>query len=485
MCCHSYMYLPPKTKDEKEEEAKRICAQLPLCPCDEILSDFARLPYDKIRAVFRSESVTDPDTGKKVRKVGVRCGFCGTKAFYPYYQPSGGSSSDSYALSDSKEIKATGATLRCPSCLRDSELVSYARGRNRAIGAQGRYAIQVENVLGHIVIIHWSLDKWLDRDGKETTSVKLRNASYQVGKRMFRAVGYSNYYGNRYPCDRWSLNTNFSPSIPGLSELSVYWRDEKLTGTEEYNDGLKKYLNAVCSDHPRTLWLERYLMIWTKHPNFENIVKTAPIEYTDALLSQDIMWGHSINTYVQRLINFKKTRPHEMLGLEKEDMKRLFGKRFAPSKLAVCKSVGKRGLAGIENLLERASDSRVNGFMRIMESNEAAALSPPYQKTLRYWLDRNTTQLFSPEYLCDYWRMTRETEETVSPEVMFPKDLRAAHERAAGKYSAAKNKETDKKIAAVASKLKAFEFSDEETGLFIRPAMSVAELTLEGQILHH
>lgn len=68
-------------------------------------------------------------------------------------------------------------------------------------------------------------------------------------------------------------------------------------------------------------------------------------------------------------------------------------------------------------------------------------------------------------------------------EILFPKDLVAAHDRTMKQISFEKNKADQEKFQKAVEKLEKFAWSEGE--FFIRPAREQAELTAEGKALHH
>lgn len=84
----------------------------------------------------------------------------------------------------------------------------------------------------------------------------------------------------------------------------------------------------------------------------------------------------------------------------------------------------------------------------------------------------------------DYMGMAEEIgKNTQSLQVIFPKDLKTAHDEAAKLQHLKKNKELSKKIGETAEKLQ--EFCWTWNGLTIRPAESHEELFAEGEALNH
>ncbi len=68
-------------------------------------------------------------------------------------------------------------------------------------------------------------------------------------------------------------------------------------------------------------------------------------------------------------------------------------------------------------------------------------------------------------------------------EVLFPKDLKAAHERTMAQVSFEKNKTDQEKFQKAVDRLE--KYSWQKDGLLIRPAGTQEELRDEGRALHH
>ncbi len=100
-------------------------------------------------------------------------------------------------------------------------------------------------------------------------------------------------------------------------------------------------------------------------------------------------------------------------------------------------------------------------------------------QTINYLRHRSSTTLI------DYWRMIWEAEHTLPESRIFPKDLQRRHDEAVMQKKVTEDEMTSAQIRARAESASWMAFEDKETGLFIRPAESHAELIHEGQVLNH
>ena len=115
---------------------------------------------------------------------------------------------------------------------------------------------------------------------------------------------------------------------------------------------------------------------------------------------------------------------------------------------------------------------------------------PPVVRTLNYLQkhekprDRFEARV-TPNYLYDYWNMLSQVQNGLPPELLFPRDIRAAHDNAALRVKEKTDENINSGIAAFAASLDWLSFSDEETGLFIRVCKTQEELIKEGKFLNH
>jgi hypothetical protein len=85
----------------------------------------------------------------------------------------------------------------------------------------------------------------------------------------------------------------------------------------------------------------------------------------------------------------------------------------------------------------------------------------------------------------DYWGMLRKVYNSLPPELLYPKDLRRAHDEIQARIVEAENAVTNEKIKKRAVELAKFILIDEDAGLMIRPAAAHSEFINEGKKLSH
>ncbi len=479
------------TKEERKAEAEAIRKLLPSAPRERVRIAFMGSTYDSIDAVFKSELLPNGETGKKERVVAVRCGWCGEKSLFPYVKierPAGcchaammNMPADPYGFEQANELIYTGKTYRCPVCRESSRAVSFFRTNNRVIAHSKTYRLEFHAIRGHLAMVEWKMEKWLNREGHESYCDQRERATWQVDGVMYNASGYETYgYANmsREPADEWVMLSRYG-GAGGWRQYAIDYDAEDLTGTEEWNDGFIRYMGG---DSRRWLCPGNYLQIWAKYHNFENLAKWAPLEYVDDLVSMYDCPTTPL-TRAKTCLNFKKVRPHEILGVEKEDALRFFEMTLHSETIYLFREAKKNGVRLGDEELKRIN-YRVKDFIRFWsEARKVVEVPLPFVQTLRYWNkllpgDRGSI-------LIDYWRMVQQVEGRIAPEVMFPKDVRRAHDRIMERQRAKADAKKNEGIRKTAAKVEKYVFSDQETGLCIRPARSVAELVKEGKELSH
>lgn len=475
------------TKAQREAEAEEVRAALPNKPGDKVIDDFMAARYEMIRSSFRS--VWADKGGKKQKVVEVLCGGCLSRSIFPYAKTDYdeaetcchwniGSAWDEYGFYDERDdcIKITNSQFLCPVCGRFSTVYSWARLKYSDLASMHRKAQEIINVRGHLVVILWDLGKCIDREGKEDAYYQKLSASFQIDGRMFRANGYDVWNGNKYYTEQWYLKSSFREIFGGIKKELTYWDPSKLEGAEEYNDGIITYLQSHDKGAP--IYAERYLSLWAKAPNIENVAKSFP-GYTFGLIV-GTPYNETIYHRARRFLDLKKKRPHEICGVEKAAAKAVLESAAGPENVWLYRLLRSHGAPDPERVL-KIYVGKAQSIITFLEDETVKKIKPPVVKTISY-LEKNKYNTIT---LRDYWKMTDETEGGVDACVMFPRNLQAAHDRAVERYEAKKNKAQDQKIAERAKKLEKYVFRDEDAGLLIRPVRSTAELILEGKKLQH
>ena len=251
-----------------------------------------------------------------------------------------------------------------------------------------------------------------------------------------------------------------------------------LDGTPLENAKLWEYL--VQGYDKNDFYPVAYLRLYEKHPQVENLI-TAGFAWllADGIRREMKTAGYYAQTPIcpmPRLpwVNWKEKRPAQMLGLNKAEARALKEKGYSLEKLELWKKYRDHNTQ--PELLFLLDSLDAMDATNILESDL------PLVHTANYLKKQNRTSY----YLMDYLRMAERAGMDMSQDaVRWPKDLRAAHDRALtvvqavmadnGEYAAAFH-EMSKRCAGLAW---------EKNGICIRVAERPSELVQEGNVLHH
>ncbi len=281
---------------------------------------------------------------------------------------------------------------------------------------------------------------------------------------------YSNYvrYFNKMVCRGWKR----------LERIVDKWGDDVLLYTGELpamdGSGVENCrlweLAKQCGGAPPVI---AWLRLWMQHRNAEVLVDAGLGAMLVEAARQE-MRGSYYGTKWKRpklqWIRWKERKAEKMLGLTKEQLQR------AKAASAGARVYQRMAPGNAEELLE--------AFEAVgrdeSELERVCALGTPVRKTARYLAKQGARALT----LRDYWRMANAAGWDMTQEqLIWPKDLRAAHDRALAQAKAARDEMKAKDWAEMTEKLRGLAW--ERNGICIRAAESQAELTAEGNTLHH
>lgn len=154
-------------------------------------------------------------------------------------------------------------------------------------------------------------------------------------------------------------------------------------------------------------------------------------------------------------------------------IKQRCGVRLNFEQLSFCN----KSYLGIEELLDIIEKKRKRiGIVRILNylMTQRDKQKEEYDKTL-----------VDAQHLRDYWQMLIKVYRSMPDELVFPKDLRRAHDEILERIEEEENAEVNEAIAARVCELERFNYYDEGSMLFIRPAASYGEFIKEGKSLSH
>ena len=484
-----------------EEEIQATCDELPLLPPEEVLEEVKDKRLKAGVLIYKSSWWMDPLTEKKEQTALVHCTVCGQETHLQKVSYTSGCSR-SYSYSGDKigfidpadgAEKYSGNVCICPKCQTGMNALHSSKIRNEyAIDSAAFMTASV--VRNHYVLLGWMVVKKCNKEGKVWHDVYRTDAMTVIEKTPVRFTGYVTgcYNGVSYQ-DHWIVRPNYFTDYDCWDYTKSYGLQDKDTaGTELEKSGIVEFFERTFHTVP----LAAYIKLWTKYPNVENLVRSG-----NGAIVRSVIEGCMVNCgwYVQRdvfyvnkakdYLNLKKTKPHEMIGVEKDELASVKG--VSLKQLALFKKVKEiEGVRLTKDEMRLAKQSRsIDGLIELVgKYGQGIGKIMRYldKQYLREKDSRNRPDLITPGYLDDYWRMTKEVYNgTIPKELLYPKSLRAAHDRIAKVYEVKASQITKKKIKAYALEMSKLNFQDEETGLMIRPIATQAELIKEGKSLSH
>lgn len=482
--------MPRRKRDE--DELRATVAELPQEPPPETVERI-RAKQKSAKLVYRAGLWRDPLTGEKQKTALVKCTACGEEYHLGRIDFSSGCSrgygarKDPFGFLDpaDEQAKATGDTCICPCCGVGAEALHIGKIKHTA-KIEATYFMTFHNIRGHLVLLSWILFKECNKDAEVIYTLRRYEGVGVVGGYPVRFTGYVRcmYEGVSWQ-DRWVLRPKF---VDNCDE----WRSDELgdlsTEALEATEGAHSALDVFIREGGSELRLGAYLQLWTRYPQIENLVRSGFSKYVSRLINEATSvngsYYQTTKTFsvssIPRYINVKAKKPTEILGLEKDET--YLADSCAPKEIAFYTFMKRTyGLRLTEEQLRLASGIGLQGLRDLFERTPGLGFRPPVVRTLGY-LQR---QGVMPNYLYDYWDMLAQAQNGLPPELLFPRDIRAAHDLLLLRVKAKTDEKINAGIAELATTLEWLSFSDEESGLLIRPCADQEELIKEGGYLHH
>lgn len=469
------------------EEMNATAQELPLSPPQDVIDRVKEWQVPGVM-LYRAGYWTDPLTGLKEKMVIGKCTSCGETHHFEYLTYKGGCSYSwaaeqaPFSFIDPADncSKATNDSCICPSCGEGIKAVHIgAFKRIYAIEYTDFYTAAV--VRGHYVFLRWQLEKYCDKEGNVDYVLHKTDGMTVIGRSPVRFTGYSTWYYNRSYKEKWLARPTYFSDYNDMNPLcAIDIKEEDTVGTELEKSDAVEFLIKSSKPVP----LASYLKFWAKYPSVENLIRSGRRDFVKRVIDKATYqsgWYVVRDTFdvkkVMEYANFKKVKPHEILGVDKKDVAladslelyqfNLYRKVWQREKVKltpeeICRATG----LGVKDIIQCSMD-----------------FEQPITKILRYMKKQ---QGQNASILHDYWRITKAVYSGAIPtELLYPKELKKSHDRIQKVYKTAQNEILDKNIQAYAQVLARFSFEDEETGLCIRPCMNQKELIAEGKALSH
>lgn len=482
--------------------------------------------------VFRASTYRDPISNLSTPAVRGTCSACGEDAVLDRaYVPTisgchcgGYSEREEIGFFDPEDgtvMKKHGDPFACPRCGSNVEAVHVSRIRDDSYRLNYRWVGEVHNVRGHLAVVAWFFEKFVDKLGVARTEWHPNEAIFIVDGSPYRACGYRKVMANAiHQLDRWQKYSKYTDSFGLWSKEEMICDPAVIDTTDSPNCGLHKLLE----DGGKNIRIGAYLWMWTKFPAIENLVTSGHTYAVKKLI--DHMTRTSGYYYEKQSFNIgalktvldtKAVKPHDILRCRKgeiELIKELGVDRF------LFRGIIYRtyGVILPRDRIEQCCNEGLDTWYTILKKKKG--FDPPLERTLNY-LDRQKRKclieridaelktekarkkrleselalanegsysslcIVSASYLRDYWTMLEKVYGSYPEELRYPKDLVKAHDDVQKRVREKECEALRAKFLKRYAELDRLSMQDEGLGLMIRPCKTQMEMIEEGKFLHH
>lgn len=436
--------------------------------------------------LFKAGWIREPLTGLRERAADCVCTACGSRYFVDWISGGTCSKGAGYGIRIGNEIVKDWGKTVCPDCGREVRTIHLHGGGTYAKEAAfpvTLHRITEEGKPDRVVIVCWAVEKSFDGDGRRRIEYHGFEAYIAEEARLLRCSGHASCM-NSWWWKPWEQTKHSKETMGEIREVVCpEGIGEIIAGTTLENAKLELYLT------PGRNFPGAWVRIWQKHPQAENMLTCGAGEIIGNLIGQEKIenrgYTKTYNAIYPKLaeLDWTQRRPWKILRMRGKD------ELQAAIALQGAKHFGGRTWklwlqARKDGKVWELEDLAALEQMKYPERIAVTEIRPT--KAVRYlevqrrrWPNDRPDEIM----LTDYWTMAIEGTDLMNPQNLWPERLKREHDLMIGKRDAEKNAMRDEKIAAQAKELERFCFS--AGGIFIRPARSTAELTIEGKSLNH
>lgn len=375
----------------------------------------------------------------------------------------------------------------CQNCGRTLRVVHVSHfGGRKTYGLDGTWCMTVHNVRGHLCVLQWVVEKLTDKDGSTFYKYHKKNGTLIVDGRCITVKGYTSvFFGTVNDSPVWLRRTNYVDEYApyNASEIIPFDPSEIWT-SDSPHCAFEDYIRQPVET---SFFPTAYLRLWTRFPNVENLVRSGHAILVNKIIAacREGKYGYyaavksTFNTNKTRdYIDWKKVRPHEMIGVEKAEMSGIDDRDV--EEIAVSHLCKKHHVKSTKTFIKKVKKLGI-GDIKSLINKKWGDFQPKFERTVNYL----SKQKKDTGFLRDYWNMTLQVYGSIPKELAYPADLKLAHDEMILRQKEKTNAELDREIKAQAKKKASLCFADPETGLEIHPCRSHEEIIKEGKLLHH
>lgn len=440
--------------------------------------------------VYRAARYTEPLTGESKKMVECTCTSCTERSLMPCIKvPSCANACPPAPFGFLNEVTAeqviSGDNTTCPICGNPVKAIHIRNIGNEGTVIGKYYPMTIERHGGRLMLIGWSVRSFLYKTGRIITNVKPYEAYVAEERKIVKLVGYNpGCYGTKVLFNGWKQLKRYSDTRQGTFIGDIYpWNPEILIGTSAENCKLDVYLKSVGKKYGA--YPVTYLNLWIKKKNVENLIMTGAAKLINSMISRYCRpsYGNSMRTIANiQGIDWKKVKPHEMIGLTKSDYKEAVRSEWNCKELEYYKQVEQHGI----------KPQMLRKTMEIISEYDFWNIEPfenDFSRIYRYIIKQrekypDILPTPSANILADYWRMADERRYNLNDmNVRYPQNLARSHDTLASEIKYEQDKEKERLFIERFNEL--YKFSYCTDNFEIHPARSPEEMVHEGKVLHH
>ena len=493
------------TKEEREKEIKRVMELLPQQPDDpkavvRLMQERGLLKGDVI--VYKCDMYYDPLQDRRRQGVICHCSACGDSWWTEKIAagPTTGCSRSLHSVGFENFDGAVwhGNDTMCPQCgaeVKARHVSAFGAAAETYI--DGDHCLTVNEAGGHLAVLDWYVEKKVDKTGGIHHHIHGYEGAVIIDRTFYRVSGHSRAMGGGECWFVWTRRKGRVCDLTAVCKICqlIPFADELVARTDADKSGFEDYCRSV-NDSDGFLPCS-YLQLWCRFPQAENLVRTGNARFvTGLIVASQVRDGSYWTSYeyfspnnTRTYADWKKTKPNEILHLEKDEYRLLTGRAFETINyyLSIKDDYGVRLTP---ELLEKAERIGVMKCREITKDKKHYGRKVSPVRVINYVYRQKmavagTTRTFYPSDLLDHWRMLKDYYGEVPVSMMFPADFFRHHQRISQLIADKGNKELNEKITRATEQARRYAWEDAETGLLITPARCAEDLKAEGAALDH
>ena len=467
---------------------------VPTQPPDGFMEWFRQKNNDDVEyLVYRAAWYTDPLSGEKIIGVECKCTWCTeTSLMQRIDAPTCGrgcaSAPFGFFNDRTSEAVISGDTTVCPVCGNPVEAIhisNIGNSCNVCKTVSVYHLMTIERHGGQLMLLAWCVKRLLNKAGSIKTKVLPYEAYIAEERKIVKLAGYRiGAYGSIRLTGEWAQRKRYNDSFREIMPHAIYpWNPQILIGTSAENCKLDVYLKSVGnrnSAYPVT-----YLNLWIKNNNVENLIMTGAGKLINNMI--EIYCFTSYNRSMGALSNIhcldlKRVKPHDIVGLTKQDYKDAVRMQWDCKELVYYKQVRCHCI----------KPHMVRETMKVIPPyiiEEIEGYENDFSRIYRYILRQkkkypDITPEPSVDILSDYWRMAVERGYDFNDiNIRYPQNIIRSHDTLASEIKYEQDKEKERLFVERFNALYKFSYCTDE--FEIHPARSPEEMVHEGKVLHH